>query len=98
MNQHVFRPVCHRPLLRSASVLALFAALATSAAAAEDAWPRQFTSPKGNTVVVYQPQAETLKGDTFTGRAAVSVTKKDEPTPKFGVFFFTKTAARPRDE
>src|ERR1017187_4974741 len=63
-----------------------------------DPWPREFTTPKGNTAVMYQPQIETFKGDTFAARAAVSVTKKDEKGPKFGVIFFTARVSVDRDD
>ena len=60
-------------------------------------WPREFQTPKGNTIVVYQPQPETFAGDRVTGRAAVSFTKKGETTPKFGVVFFTARVSVDRD-
>ena len=60
-------------------------------------WPREFTTPKGNAVVVYQPQPETFQGDRVTGRAAVSVTKAGETAPKFGVVFFTARVSVDRD-
>ncbi|MCM3875190.1 MAG: carbohydrate-binding family V/XII [Thermoanaerobaculia bacterium] len=63
-----------------------------------DPWPREFTTPKGNTAVMYQPQIETFKGDTLTGRAAVSVTKKDDKTTKFGVIFFSAGVSVDRDD
>jgi hypothetical protein len=81
------------------SVLAavlLFPGLARGQGAVSE-WPREFQTPKGNTVVVYQPQAETFQGDRVTGRAAVSFTKKDETAPKFGVVFFTARVSVDRD-
>ncbi|MEO8585014.1 MAG: carbohydrate-binding family V/XII [Acidobacteriota bacterium] len=63
-----------------------------------DPWPREFTTPKGNTAVMYQPQIETFRGDTLTGRAAVSVTKKGEKSPKFGVIFFSAGVSVDRDD
>jgi len=63
-----------------------------------DPWPREFTTPKGNTAVMYQPQIETFKGDTMSGRAAISVTKKGETAPKFGVIFFTASVSVDRDD
>src|SRR5512140_2602536 len=79
----------------------LFLAVAGAARGSEitpDPWPREFTTPKGNTAVMYQPQIETFKGDTLTGRAAVSVTKKDDKTTKFGVIFFSAGVSVDRDE
>ena len=60
-------------------------------------WPREFATPKGNTIVMYQPQAETFQGDRVTGRAAVSFTKQGETTPKFGVVFFAARVSVDRD-
>lgn len=60
-------------------------------------WPREFTTAKGNTIVMYQPQAETFQGDRVTGRAAVSFTKKGTAAPKFGVVFFTARVSVDRD-
>ncbi len=60
-------------------------------------WPREFTTSKGNTIVVYQPQAETFQGARVTGRAAVSFTKQGEAAPKFGVVFFTARVSVDRD-
>ena len=79
----------------------LFLAASGAARGAEitpDPWPREFTTPKGNTAVMYQPQIETFKGDTLTGRAAVSVTKKDDKTTKFGVIFFSAGVSVDRDD
>ena len=88
-----------RPAAAFAAALALCLASGASFAAVPQThgWPRQFTTAHGNTVVVYQPQAETLKGDTITGRAAVSWTKKGETTPKFGVVFFTARVSVDRE-
>ena len=77
-----------------------FAALALASPARAQGgvseWPREFTTPKGNTIVMYQPQAETFQGDRATGRAAVSFTKKGE-APKFGVIFFSARVTVDRD-
>jgi hypothetical protein len=69
-----------------------------AAAITPDPWPREFTTPKGNKAVMYQPQIETFKGDTITGRAAVSVTKKGEKTPKLGAIFFAASVSVDRDD
>lgn len=79
-------------------VLSLPAPEAPAARLTPDPWPREFTSPKGNTIVVYQPQMETFKGDTLVGRAAVSVTKKEDRTQKFGVVFFSARVSVDRDD
>jgi hypothetical protein len=80
----------------------LLVAAASSAAPApragiNDSWPRQFTTARGSRVVIYQPQAETFRGETVTGRAAVSVTRKTDSSPKFGVVFFEARVSVDRD-
>ncbi|MGZ5380319.1 MAG: carbohydrate-binding family V/XII [Thermoanaerobaculia bacterium] len=84
--------------LVSGLLLVLAAGVAHAAAITPDPWPREFTTPKGNKAVMYQPQIETFKGDTITGRAAVSVTKKGDKTPKFGVVFFAANVSVDRDD
>ena len=79
-------------------LLVLAGGVAHAAAITPDPWPREFTTPKGNTAVMYQPQIETFKGDTMSGRAAISVTKKGETAPKFGVIFFTASVSVDRDD
>ncbi len=79
-------------------LLVLAAGVARAASITPDPWPREFTTPKGNTAVMYQPQFETFKGDTIGGRAAISVTKKGETAPKFGVIFFTASVSVDRDD
>ena len=85
-------------LTKVALGLLLLAGVARGAELTPEPWPREFTTPKGNTGVMYQPQIETFKGDTLTGRAAVSVTKKGEKTPKFGVIFFSANVSVDRDD
>jgi hypothetical protein len=90
-----------RPNLTRIAPAVLLLATCGAARGAEitpDPWPREFTTPKGNTAVMYQPQIETFKGDTLTGRAAVSVTKKDDKTTKFGVIFFSAGVSVDRDD
>jgi hypothetical protein len=84
--------------LVSGLLLVLAAGIARAATVTPDPWPREFTTPKGNRAVMYQPQIETFKGDTITGRAAVSVAKKGEKTQKFGVIFFAANVSVDRDD
>ncbi len=50
-------------------------------------WPKKFEA--GNqTVVIYQPQVESLIKDKLEARAAVSVTTPDDPSPVFGAVWF----------
>ena len=58
---------------------------ATPAAAVD--WPQEVTADKG-TIVVYQPQPESLQGNVLRGRAAMSLELKERDDPIFGAFWF----------
>jgi hypothetical protein len=60
-----------------------------------DAWPHEIDAGKA-TVVIYQPQPETLQGDKLTGRAAVSVTIPGEEEPRFGAIWIEARVATDR--
>jgi hypothetical protein len=66
------------------------------AQAAQDKWPKRFEHPKG-TVVMYQPQLEDFKDDVLTGRAAVSVKKKEWKAPVFGAVWLSGRVLTDRD-
>ena len=53
------------------------------AASGESPWPREFQHPSA-TVVVYQPQPDSFKGNRLEGRVAVSATPKGSDRPIFG--------------
>jgi hypothetical protein len=59
-------------------------------------WPQELTMDEG-TLVIYQPQPESLKGKTLTGRAAMSMELKDNDTPIYGVFWFSSKIATDRN-
>ena len=50
-------------------------------------WPKGIDTPQG-TVVMYQPQPETLDGNLLKGRAAVAVELKESTEPVFGAIWF----------
>ncbi|NOQ90319.1 MAG: hypothetical protein GQ549_05175, partial [Gammaproteobacteria bacterium] len=50
-------------------------------------WPREIKVPEG-VVVIYQPQPETLNGNSLKGRAAVAVEIKGAEDPVFGAIWF----------
>lgn len=60
-------------------------------------WPQELSGDRG-TIVVYQPQPEKLKGNILTGRAAMSLELKGNPSPIFGVFWFSAKIATDRSE
>jgi uncharacterized protein (TIGR03000 family) len=51
-------------------------------------WPRKITD-QGNTITMYQPQAESWEGDLLTCRAAVSVETAASPVATYGVIWYT---------
>ena len=62
-----------------------------------DPWPKEITVPQGK-VVIYQPQSETLVGNTLAGRAAVAVEEIGADGPVFGVFWFSTRLETDRAE
>ncbi|HWC65949.1 MAG TPA: carbohydrate-binding family V/XII, partial [Thermoanaerobaculia bacterium] len=85
-------------LFALAAAAALLLPLRPAAAVSPaDGWPRQFTTEKGNSVVVYQPQLESFSGDAVTGRAAVSFTPAKGGSARYGVVFFTAEVSVDRD-
>lgn len=59
-------------------------------------WPQEVDTTEG-VIVVYQPQPETLKGNTLTARSAMSFKLKDED-PIFGVFWYSAKIDTDRSE
>jgi hypothetical protein len=60
-------------------------------------WPREFRTPEGERVVVFQPQLDALEGDRLTGRAAVSVNPSDSDERIFGAVWFDARIETDRD-
>ena len=52
----------------------------------DDGWPRQIDDPRA-TIIMYQPEVEEFRGNTLSGRAAVSVTAAGDTTPRFGALW-----------
>ncbi|MGI9200123.1 MAG: carbohydrate-binding family V/XII [Woeseiaceae bacterium] len=63
------------------------AALLFSAPAAAIDWPQEVAADEG-TIVVYQPQPESLEGNVLKGRAAMSLELNGRDDPIFGAFWF----------
>ena len=55
---------------------------------AQTSWPQKLYSSDGTKITIYQPQSEDLKGNTLTGRAALSVVNATGTDPVFGVCWF----------
>ncbi len=84
--------------LRLAFLAALLLAPGMNGAsvAADLTWPKQFVSSEAS-VVLYQPQLESFEEDKLTARAAVSVKKRGEKQPVFGVAWLKARVATDRD-
>jgi hypothetical protein len=83
-------------LLTILGFMAALISFLSTTSLAQDEWPEEFSIQEGK-ILVYQPQLESYKGDKITGRAAISVQKKDEKEPVFGVFWFSARALTDRD-
>ena len=59
-------------------------------------WPQEVSAPEG-VIVVYQPQPESLQGNTLTGRAAISLEIPALEEPIFGVMWFSSRIDTDRD-
>jgi hypothetical protein len=70
---------------RLVALLALIDIAPTSALAID--WPQEITAEEG-TIVVYQPQPDTLKGNVLSARAPMSLEMKDRDDAIFGAFWF----------
>ncbi|MFI5371091.1 MAG: carbohydrate-binding family V/XII [Candidatus Eisenbacteria bacterium] len=70
--------------------------VATPLRADTPSWPRQFDSSSG-TIVIYQPQAEDLRDDLLSSRAAFSLQKSADTSPTFGVLWFDEQIVIDRD-
>ena len=78
------------------ALLLLAGLLIGSSALATIEWPQEITAD-GGTIVIYQPQPETLEGNTLTGRAAMALQEKGGE-PIFGAFWFEAKIDTDRDQ
>ena len=73
-----------KKITRNAVILAFGVLLwGWTAAALAIEWPQEIAAPEG-TIIVYQPQPESLVGNVLTGRAAMSLQLKDSNDPSLG--------------
>jgi hypothetical protein len=89
--------ITHYSAAAALALLLPVVAGAATDAVATDAWPRQLESAQG-TILLYQPQPETLQGTTLNGRAAFSVTAPGKKEPVFGALWFTADVKTDRDQ
>lgn len=71
--------------LRHALLTLLLLGIALSSQAID--WPQE-VSAEGGTIIVYQPQPESLDGNRLRGRAAMSILLEGEDEQIFGTFWF----------
>ena len=67
-----------------------------SAMSQELSWPRQIEAD-GVTIVLYQPQLDSFKGNVMTGRLAISVSTAGKPEPVFGAMWISAQVSVDRD-
>ncbi len=67
-----------------------------SAMPQELSWPRQIETD-AVTIVMYQPQLDSFKGNVMTGRLAISVSTTDKPEPVFGAMWISAQVSVDRD-
>ena len=75
-------------------------ALGPAALHAQDySWPREipFSQNLAGTIVLYQPQAESLTGNQLTARAAIAFKINGQPDPIFGAMWMSATVDVDRD-
>jgi hypothetical protein len=60
-------------------------------------WPREFNTPEGERVVIFQPQLDALEGDRLKGRSAVAVTPATSDERIFGAVWFDARIETDRD-
>ena len=79
-------------------VLLLLAGSLNLLAAGEDYnWPRKIEKG-GATIIIYQPQVESLTANNLESRAAVSVKNEEYPSPVFGAMWFDCSISTDRDD
>jgi hypothetical protein len=65
---------------------------------AQDQWPKTINASDGSIIRVYEPQAESFKGNILKGRAAFSVSHAgDTAEPVFGTFWAAATVETDKD-
>jgi hypothetical protein len=62
----------------------------------DTSWPREIESDLGK-IIIYQPQLDSLDGNTLTGRAAISLQGPDKKEPVFGALWFKAEVSVDRD-
>jgi len=77
--------------------LILFGAYGLKAAEETNNWPKKIEK-NGATIIIYQPQIESLTANSLESRAAISITNEEYTTPVFGAMWFDCQIATDRDD
>ena len=75
----------------------LLATTGLKAAEENNNWPRKIEK-NGATIIIYQPQVESLLANALESRAAVSVTNEEYTSPVFGAMWFNCIISTDRDD
>lgn len=78
-------------MIRNAFAALILAACMSSLQAAPADWPREIARGDGTTYVIYEPQLDSLDGDTLLSRSAVSIQHSGDEAPVFGAVEMTST-------
>jgi hypothetical protein len=89
MNRRIFTPLISFILISMGS--------AALCAEAQNEWPKKIEKENA-TIVIYQPQVESLTAIKMEARAAVSVTNEEFTSPVFGAMWFDCNISTDRDE
>jgi len=78
------------------ALLCTAAVFTSPAAFAALEWPQEIVAPEGS-ILVYQPQPESLAGNVLSGRAAIALEFEGQAEPVFGAMWFTARLDTDRD-
>lgn len=60
-------------------------------------WPKSIPFPRGGSVTLYQPQPESMSGNSIKGRSAISVKETSKSDPVFGAIFYDAFISTDKD-
>src|SRR4051794_16707183 len=66
--------------------------LISSAAVAQQDWPKTISAANGDLIKIYQPQPESYASNVLKSRAAISIIESGKTDPVFGTYWFTAQA------
>ncbi|MBS1565398.1 MAG: hypothetical protein JST39_13485, partial [Bacteroidetes bacterium] len=66
--------------------------LVSSAAMAQQEWPKTISAASGDLIKIYQPQPESYTNNVLKSRAAISIVESGKTDPVFGTWWFTAQA------